>query len=429
MNSLLYYAEQAGLSDSQLDTAVSEFLASLGNAPKKVLLLPPDITRLHSAGGIIASKLYHALKDTAEVYLMPALGTHEPMSKAERERFFDRIPEDRFLVHDWKNGVKTIGTVPASFVCEVSEGIMDEDIPVEVNRELIDGGYDLIVSMGQVVPHEVVGMANYSKNIFVGIGGSAMINRSHMLGALYGLERMMGRDHTPVRKVFDYAQEHFLAGLPLYFFQTVTTNDGDGLHIHGLFVGDKREVFEKAVALAQEKNMIFVDKPFSKVVVYLDPSEFKSTWLGNKAVYRTRMAMADGGELIILAPGVRHFGEDPENDRVIRKYGYVGREKVLQLFRTEEELQKNQSVAAHLVHGSSDGRFSITYCTDPALLTAEEVRSVNYAHINYADAVRHYDPTVLRDGLQTLPDSEEIFYISNPALGLWADRARFDAAE
>ncbi len=356
---------------------------------------------------------------------MPALGTHEPMTQAERRRFFGDIPDDRFLVHDWRNDVRKIGTVPADFVREVSEGIVDEAIDVEVNHLLFDGGFDLIVSLGQVVPHEVVGMANYSKNIFVGVGGSKLINQSHMLGALYGLERMMGRDHTPVRRVFDYAHTHFLASLPLYFFQTVTTASSSGVHIHGLFIGDHRDVFEAAVKLAQEKNMIFVERPFRKAVVYLDPAEFKSTWLGNKAIYRTRMAMADGGELIILAPGVRRFGEDPENDRVIRLFGYAGRENVLRMFRTEPELQRNQSVAAHLVHGSSDGRFSITYCTDPSLLSAEEVESVGYRHMAYHEAIQRYDPDKLSDGFCTLPNGEEVFYISNPALGLWADPERF----
>ncbi len=411
------------LSDAEISAAVDNFISDLGFLPKSVLLLPPDITRLHSAGGKLASMLYEKLSPTAKVYLMPALGTHEPMSRTERLAFFGDIPDDRFLVHDWRNGVCKLGDVPASFVSEVSDGIMNEDIPVEVNGELVSGKYDLIVSMGQVVPHEVVGMANWSKNIFVGIGGSAMINKSHLLGALYGMERMMGRDGTPVRKVFDYAHEHFLTGLPLYFFQTVTTNSETGVNVHGLFVGDRREVFESAVKLAQEKNIIFVDKPFKKVVVYLDPAEFKSTWLGNKAVYRTRMAMADGGELIVLAPEVYHFGEDAENDRVIRKYGYIGRENILKLFATEKELQTNQSVAAHLVHGSSDGRFNITYATQK--VSEAEVRGVGFNWMDYSEAASLYDPEKLSDGFNTLSNGEEIFYISNPALGLWADRERF----
>ena len=424
MESRFYYANgPEGLSDAEISAAVDTFLADLPARPKKVLLLPPDITRLHSFGGVLASKLYHRLKGSCTVHLMPALGTHEPMTKQERDMFFDNIPDECFLVHNWREDVVKIGEVPGAFVKEVSEGIMDEPIDVEINKALLEGGYDVIVSLGQVVPHEVVGMANYTKNILVGVGGSRMINRSHMLGALYGMERMMGRDHTPVRKVFDYAHEHFLSSLPLYFMQTVTTNEGGKVRVHGLFVGQKRDVFEAAVKLSQEKNIIFVDKPFKKCVVYLDPSEFKSTWLGNKSIYRTRMAMADGGELIVLAPNVRQFGEDPENDRVIRLFGYIGRENIIRLFKTEPELQKNQSVAAHLVHGSSDGRFSITYCT--RYLTEEEVRSVNFDYLPYDEAVKRYDPSKLKDGINVLDDGEEIMYISNPALGLWADPVRF----
>ncbi|MBR6677893.1 MAG: hypothetical protein IKL23_04080 [Oscillospiraceae bacterium] len=161
-----------------------------------------------------------------------------------------------------------------------------------------------------------------------------------------------------------------------------------------------------------------------KVVVYLNAEEFKSTWLGNKSVYRTRMAIADGGELIVLAPGVETFGEDKEIDRLIRKYGYCGREKIIQLCETEPELQANMSAAAHLIHGSSDGRFSITYCTEKA--TKEEIEGVCFGYVPYSEAVKRYDPATLTDGWHTLPDGEEFFYISNPALGLWAHKAKFE---
>ncbi|MBO7342491.1 MAG: D-mannonate epimerase, partial [Alistipes sp.] len=280
----------------------------------------------------------------------------------------------------------------------------------------------LILSVGQVVPHEVVGMANHAKNIFVGCGGNRMINASHILGAFYGMERMMGKDHTPVRKVFDYAQEHFLKDVPLQYVLTVTTAPNNQPRIHGLFIGGGRRGFEKAVELAQQKNLIFVDKPFKKVVVNMDPSEFKTTWLANKSVYRTRMAIADGGELIVLAPGVHKFGEDDQIDRLIRKYGYTGREHIIDLCKTQEDLKGNMSAAAHLIHGSSDGRFKVTYCT--RLLSEEEVRGAGYDYMPYDEMVKTYDPAVLTDGWHTI-GGEEIFYISNPALGLWADKGKF----
>lgn len=381
------------ISDSELKEALLGALE--GRQLNKVLLLPPDYTRLYSGAGKITAVYYEALKDICEVDIMPALGTHEPMTREEFTAFFGSgVPFERMIVHNWRTDVVKLGEVPADFVSEVSDGLVNTKIDVEVNRRIVDPSYDLIISIGQVVPHEVVGMANYSKNIFVGCGGSNMINSSHMLGAFYGMERIMGKDHSPVRKVFDYAQEHFLTDVPLLYVLTVTTNKGDDTFIHGLFIGEHRDVFEQAVKLSQDINLTYVDEPFKKVVVYLDEREFKSTWLGNKAVYRTRMAIADGGELIILAPGVRKFGEDDENDRLIRKYGYVGRENVLRLVDENEDLRANLSVAAHLIHGSSDGRFSITYCTEK--LTADEVRGVSFGYMPYSEAIKSMTPPPLK---------------------------------
>ncbi|NLB78367.1 MAG: DUF2088 domain-containing protein, partial [Clostridiaceae bacterium] len=307
---------------------------------------------------------------------------------------------------------------------EVSGGLIDYPVDVEVNNRILDSTYDLIISIGQVVPHEVVGMANYTKNVLVGCGGSTMINRSHFLGAVYGMERMMGRDHSPVRKVFDYAEEKFLAELPLMYVLTVTTAQQNNVSLEGLFIGRERKLFEEAVAMSQEKNLIFLDKPLKKVVVYLDEREFKSTWLGNKSIYRTRMAIADDGELIILAPGVRKFGEDDQIDKLIRKYGYVGRIKILEQYNANDDLKENLSAAAHLIHGSSDERFNITYATQK--LSREEVESVNFKYMPLDEALKKYNPQNLEDGFNILKDGEEIFYISNPALGLWASKNLFE---
>ena len=411
----MFLKSDSVISDAELKQYLADSIR--GKSLKRVLLLPPDYTRMYSGAGKITAYYYEMLKDTCEVDVMPALGTHVPMTKEECETFFlGKIPFERLVVHNWRTDVVKIGEVPGAFVSEVSDGLVDTPIDVEVNKRIMDPSYDLIISVGQVVPHEVVGMANYSKNIFVGCGGSSMINSSHMLGAFYGMERIMGRDFSPVRRVFDYAQENFMKSVPLLYVLTVTTNTGDVTNLHGLYIGTSRDLFEMAVAHSQEKNLNHMDKPLRKVVVYLDPREFKSTWLGNKAVYRTRMAIADGGELIILAPGVKMFGEDAENDRLIRKYGYVGRERILELVKKNADLQENQSVAAHLIHGSSDGRFSITYCTE--LLTEDEVRGAAFDYIPYAEIVKKYDPAKLTDGFHTI-DGEEIFYISNPALGLW----------
>jgi nickel-dependent lactate racemase len=409
----MYLKNDVGIEMQSLYGAVEKSLED--KSIKKVLILPPDYTRMYSGAGILTKMYYDCLKDRCTVDIMPALGTHEPMTRGECEAFFGKdVPFEKILVHNWRSDVVKIGEVPAEFVSEVSDGLVKDSIDVEVNRRIVDKSYDLIISIGQVVPHEVVGMANYSKNIFVGCGGSSMINSSHMLGAFYGMERVMGRDFSPVRRVFDYAEQHFLKDVPLMYVLTVTTNDGDKTNIHGLFIGRARELFEMAVEQSREKNLTKVDAPLKKVVVNLDPREFKSTWLGNKAIYRTRMAIANGGELIILAPGIKKFGEDAENDRLIRKYGYVGRERVLELVRENADLRENLSVAAHLIHGSSDGRFKITYAAEN--MSPEEITSVNYSYMPYHKAYELYGN--LKDGMHNI-NGEQIYYISNPALGLW----------
>ncbi|MGN1096159.1 MAG: lactate racemase domain-containing protein [Eubacteriales bacterium] len=413
---------EKGLSENEIQIALEESLK--GKNVKKALLIPPDYTRMYSGAGML-TRIYYALltKSGADVDIMPALGTHVPMTREEALAFFgETVPFEKLIPHNWRHDVVKLGEVPASFVSEVSEGLVNTAIDVEVNRKLVSGEYDLIISMGQVVPHEVVGMANYSKNIFVGVGGASMINSSHMLGAFYGMERMMGRDFSPVRRVFDYAEENFIKDIPLLYVLTVTTNTADTTNIHGLYIGRERSLFEAAVADSQKYNMNFMKKPFDKVVVYLDGREFKSTWLGNKAIYRTRMAIKDGGELIVLAPAVSKFGEDEENDKLIRKYGYVGREKVLELVNENEDLKNNLSVAAHLIHGSSDGRFSVTYAAGG--LTKEEVEGAAFLYADCETMMKKYDPEKLRDGYNTV-DGEEIYYISNPALGLWASEDRF----
>ncbi len=423
-NVILRSTDERGVCDEALVQSLEQALQDVKGQLKKVLIIPPDMTRLYSGAGKITCMLHQMLKNTCRVEILPALGTHEPMTQKECETFFGKdIPFSSVLVHDWRNDVVKLGEVPGDYVKEISEGLVCDPIDVEVNKRLLDPSYDLILSVGQVVPHEVVGMANYSKNIFVGCGGSSMINASHMLGAFYGMERVMGKDHSPVRKVFDYAEEHFLKELPLMYLLTVTTQRGEDCAIHGFFAGRNRSLFEEAVKLSQQKNLNMIERPFKKVVVYLDEREFKSTWLGNKAIYRTRMAIADGGELVILAPGVSKFGEDKQNDALIRKYGYVGRENVLKLCKEKGDLQNNLSVAAHLIHGSSDGRFSVTYAVQH--LTQEEVEGVSFKYMDYEDAIQKYDPKCLKDGYNTLPDGEQIYFINNPALGLWALKERF----
>ncbi len=396
-------------------------LGKLGNR-RKILVVPPDFTRFHSRAGEITSLIYAYYTDKLKDVL-PALGTHAPMTDDQLAEMFRGVPAELFRIHDWRKDVVTIGTVPGEYVSEITNGAVNYSWPAQLNRMVFNGGHDLILSVGQVVPHEVIGMANYNKNLLIGTGGPEGINKSHFIGAVYGMERIMGKYSNPVRNLLNYASSEFMAHLPVIYVHTVIGRDKEGkIVIRGLFIGDDEEVFRLAAELSLKINFCLLEKPLNKVVVYLDPSEFKSTWLGNKSIYRTRMAMADNGELIVIAPGLKEFGEDREIDRLIRKYGYRGTPATIKSINENEELKNNLSAAAHLIHGSSEGRFSITYC--PGKLTRTEIESVNFKYAGPDSMLKKYNPEKLRDGFNITGDGEEIFYISNPALGLWSSRER-----
>jgi carbohydrate kinase (thermoresistant glucokinase family) len=385
----------------------------LGIEGRRILLVPPDHTRLHSRSGEIAGCLYETLTAAGrEVGVLPALGTHAPMSEAEvRLLFGDRIPFEQVLVHRWRDGVVRVGELAGAEIAALSRGRYSEPIPVEIDQQLLDG-WDLVISIGQVVPHEVVGTAGFTKNVVIGLGGATTIHRSHFLGAVCGMETLMGRAQTPVRDAIDAAFDRHLADrVELLWILTVIEDTPGGVVQRGLFTGRGGSgdtggaAYRAAAELAARCNIVRLPAPLERVVCRLDPAEFRTTWLGNKAIYRTRMAIADGGELIVLAPGVTRFGDDPEIDALIRRHGYRGTSATREAVESDVELAANLGAAAHLIHGSSEGRFRITYCTDPdhGGLTAEEVEGVGYSWRPLGGELE-----------------EPYFYIANPALGLWA---------
>ena len=416
-------SENISLTEQDIKEGLYSAYDKLG-AGNKILALPPDFTRFHSRAGELTRYTYEYYNEKL-TDILPALGTHFQMTEKEIDEMFGCVPKKLFRTHKWKEDLVTLGEVPSDYVKEVSEGKLDYSWPAQVNKLIVQGGFDLILSIGQVVPHEVIGMANYNKNVFVGTGGREGINKSHFLGAVYGMERIMGRADTPVRRVLNYASDNFAKQLPIIYVQTVIGKDDSGkLVMRGLFIGDDYECFKLAADLSLKVNFEMFDKPIKKVVVYLDPSEFKSTWLGNKSIYRTRMVIDDNGELIVLAPGLREFGEDKDIDKLIRKYGYRSTPEILKFVEENEDLKNNLSAAAHLIHGSSENRFTITYC--PGNITKDEIESVNFKYANLNSALKKYDPGKLKDGFNIMPDGEEIFFISNPALGLWAYEDRFN---
>lgn len=396
--------------------------------PKRVLLLPPDITRAHSGSGWIVEELYKIFTaDGADVHLIPTLGQHVPHTPEQNKWMFGSVPEEKIHVHDWRSGSTVIGEVPSSFVKDVSSGKVDWAIPVSLDNLLLNGNWDLVLNVGHVVPHEVLGFANHNKNYFIGLGGKDMICASHLMAACCGIENNLGTLTTPLRKCFNKAEEDYLGFLPDAYFEVVMAYDAEGKLVHtGVYAGDDVETYLEAARASQKQNITVVP-PLKKIVAVMQGDEFYSTWVANKAIYRTRKALAQGGELLIIAPGLERFGEQPEIDAIIRKYGYSGTENVMRLYKEcpDDGDLKNFAVGtAHLIHGSSEGRFKITYA--PGKMSQKDIESVcfNYADIN--ETIKRYNPAELKNGFNTMPDGEEIYFISTPSAGLWSTADRLN---
>jgi nickel-dependent lactate racemase len=423
-----FFEKKAEISKDEMKSLVlnsaSECLKRICKKPKKVLLLPPDITRAHSGAGWITEMLYDYFAQTADVYVIPTLGQHMPHTIEQNEWMFGSIPENKILKHNWRTDGKRLGIIPAGYVEKITRGKANWEIPISINKTVLEEAWDLIINVGHVVPHEVLGFANHNKNYFIGLGGKETICASHMAAACYGIENNLGSLVTPLRHCYNKAENEFLGHLPDVYIQVVMAYNPEGNLVHtGFYCGDDMDTYLLAAQQSMKENINIVP-PLKKVVAIMQGDEFYSTWVANKAIYRTRKAMADGGELVIIAPGLKRFGEQDDVDKIIRKYGYSGTPEVMRHWKKNEDLQDLTHATAHLIHGSSEGRFKITYA--PGHLSKEEIESVNFNYLDYDKALEMYNPEKLENGYNTLPGGEEIFFISTPSAGLWTTKEKLN---
>jgi nickel-dependent lactate racemase len=391
--------------------------------PRRVLLLPPDITRMHSGVGRLTEMLYELLKDEAEVHVIPTLGQHVPHSAAENRQMFGSIANDRIHAHDWRGGCVAEGEVPARMVDQQTDGLADWSLPIVLNRMLMEESWDLVINVGHVVPHEVLGFANHNKNYFIGLGGKDLICASHMMAAACGIENNLGNLITPLRACFNWAEDQFLSRLPDLYVQVVLARHPSGRLVHtGVYVGDDLETYFAAARQSREENITLFDEPVQKIVCVMQGDEFFSTWVANKAIYRTRMALADGGELVIIAPGLKRFGEQADVNALIRKYGYCGTQRVMEQYRHNADMQDLAHATAHLIHGSTEGRFTVTYA--PGHLRREDIEQVNFRYADLGELIDRYRPGARQQGWNTTADGERFYFIPTPSAGLWATREK-----
>ncbi|MEO6907893.1 MAG: lactate racemase domain-containing protein, partial [Abditibacteriaceae bacterium] len=316
------------LSDQSVCEIVKAALAPLDVAGKKVLLIVPDGTRTAPVGLMFRSIFDQIGQQTKALDVIIALGTHQPMSEdaintrlevSAQERK-ERYGSVQYLNHDWSSPetLINIGTIPSEEIHELSGGLFSMDVDVQINKVVYD--YDLLIIVGPVFPHEVVGFSGGNKYLFPGIGGPDILNFFHWLGAVVTNPKIIGNKWTPVRKVVDRAGS-FVTIPKLAFCMVVAKHD-----LMGLYAGTPEAAWSKAADLSDKVNIIYKDKPFHTVLSHCPPM-YDDLWTGGKCMYKLEPVIADGGELIIYAPHIKEVSVS--HGKLIEQIGYHTRDYFL----------------------------------------------------------------------------------------------------
>lgn len=323
---------------------------------ERVLAIIPDKTRddnTHVLFPLVAEFL--AQRDVASFDALVAQGTHPPMSREQKlskiglENFSGRLFDHRW---DEPEELIVLGELSASTVKELTGGLIEQAVPVSINKLLAPGVYDTVLVFGATVPHEVAGFAGGAKYFFPGVAGPELTHTTHWLGALAEIENIIGRVETPTRRLIEAAAD--LIAARVISFNSVVSRKADGeLVTYGLFTGDIKEAFRRAAEVSKQVHIRYTGRKYKTVVALLDP-HYDEMWVGGKASYKLGAVIEDGGELIIYAPHLTKLSET--HGALIEKYGYAPLESVRDMLGASPELRENLCIAAHLAHVAYAGR-------------------------------------------------------------------------
>jgi nickel-dependent lactate racemase len=403
------------LGEGEVRELTLESLAGADLDGKRVLVIIPDSTR--TAPIPLFFRLFHqALSDrVAALDYLVALGTHQPMSEEALNDLVGITAEEReityartnLLNHRWDlpGTLVTVGTIPSAEVEQLSRGMLEQDVPVTVNRLILD--YDQAIICGPVFPHEVVGFSGGNKYLFPGISGPEVINFTHWLGALITSYEVIGSGYTPVRAVIDRAAS--LVEIPKLCFALVVTYEG----LAGLYVSSPEEAWQSAAELSAQLHVRYVDKPFQRVLSIM-PEMYDDLWTAAKGMYKMEPAIADGGEVVIYAPHITEISYT--HGQIIDEVGYHVRD----FFAKQWDQFKDYpwGILAHSTHlrgiGSyepSSGielpRIQVTLATGIPQERCEKV-NLGYLDPSSIDVSRWQDRE--DEGILVVPKAGELLY-------------------
>lgn len=387
------------LSPAELRAIVERALSDVGKGAR-VLAIVPDKTRDDNTALLFpfaAQAL--AARGVEKFDALVAQGTHAPMTVAEKKLkvgYGDGTPVpqlEHIFDHQWDQPEELVqlGELSGERVRELTGGLINDAVPVQLNRLLAPGRYDTVLVFSATVPHEVAGFAGGAKYFFPGVAGPALTHATHWLGALASIEKVIGRVETPTRHLIEAAAD-FVPARIIVFNSVSTRTDNNQLCTHALFAGEFRAAFRRAAEVSRQVHIKYTGRKYKRVVALLD-EHYEELWVGGKASYKLGGIIEPGGELIIYAPHLKGISET--HGRLIEKYGYAPLDRVREMVALNEDLRKNLCVAAHLAHvayaGHTDeqGRVRPRYrITLASALDEETCRRVKLGYMNHRQFCR-----------------------------------------
>ncbi|MDI6755467.1 MAG: lactate racemase domain-containing protein [Thermodesulfobacteriota bacterium] len=342
------------LSQTEVEAVVTEGLAALPLDEQRVLVILPDRTRTMPLPIFFRAIVQSLLPRVKELNFLVALGTHPPIDETEMLQMVGLTAEEKatqyskigLFNHNWEDprALTTLGMIPAEEVAVLTQGLLTQDVSVQLNRMILE--HDHLLICGPVFPHEVVGFSGGNKYFFPGIAGSDIINLTHWLGALVTSYKIIGAKDTPVRRVIDRAAA--LIPKPRQAICSVVSHQG----VNGVYIGAPEEAYSAAADLSSATHIVWVNKPFRQVLSVM-PSMYDDIWTGAKGMYKVEPAIADGGEVIIYAPHITEISYT--HGQHIRKVGYHVRDYFLKQWGRFADVPL--SILAHSTHLRGMGAF------------------------------------------------------------------------
>lgn len=417
------------MNTERVTALVKETLESLASIwPVKsgcVLLILPERQRLWDKVRDLARIVHAALveRQWQVIVLIARYPGEQALSPAERAELLPTIPADSFQATANLRQLP-VGEIPADVVREACGGLIEDPLPLTLPALFNAETWDGVVNLEAVVPNDLLGFTGPPQNRWLGLAGREFLNAASRIALLSGWENNIANLVAPLRQCLFWADKNcWPANLPRLDIAVVW---GDNFRNErspiGFYAGVGEEAYLQAALLSRQHNVTVVEEGLQRVVAFFPGLRFASLWDVQQLLPRLAMCLADGGELILLAPGIERLAADDAPLAVYRRTGYLGAAELRERQRTDPELGNEPWLATHLLNGSTNGRSKIYHALDG--IDAETLRALNLWPMELEETLFRYRPAKAKAGWNITNEGEKFFFIPDPTAGLWSTKKR-----